>query len=344
MKNQEFIELSIKEITGNIDQPGLTKLNRWINESNENKREYEKLKSLWENTAADDLPKLPDIDEEWYSLTESIDLYEFGQKEESPSRKIKTFFDSIFISRLKPLSAFASVVLIAIVGLYLFNNASHDYQLTEVITQNAATEEVILPDGSTVTLNSGSKIKYSNPFKDDIRSIELEGEAFFSVTKSETPFVIKTENANVSVLGTEFNVWSREAETKVIVKSGKVALSSELEWPEKVILTKNQLSAVVANQPPSKPKLVDSDYLLGWLNSELVFDKTPLAEIVNELERHYDISLSIEDETLRTNTLTGSFKNENPDSALSMICLALDLSYTKNGDDYIIKKNDIENH
>lgn len=338
MKNQEFIELCIKKITGNIDDAGLTKFNKWINESNENKKEYEKLKSLWENTAADELPKLPDIDNEWYSLTERIGLYEFEQKEETLLSKTKTFFNSIFTTHLKPVSAFASVVLITIVGLYLFNNASQDYQLTEVITQNAATEKVVLPDGSTVTLNSGSKLKYSNPFKEDSRLIELEGEAFFSVAKRETPFVIKTENAKVSVLGTEFNVWSREAKTEVIVKSGKVELSSELELPEKVILTENQLSTVFADQPPSKPKSVDSDYLLGWLDAKLVFEKTPLVEIVDELKRHYDISISLEDESLEAYTLTGSFKNENPDSALSMICLALDLTYTKEGNGYIVKQ------
>lgn len=338
MKNQEFIELCIKKITGNIDDAGLTKFDKWINESNDNQKEYEKLKFLWENTGADNLPKLPDIDDEWYSLTERIGLYEFEQKEETLLSKTKSFFNSIFTAHLKPVSAFASVVLITIIGLYLFNNASQDYQLTEVITQNAATEKLVLPDGSTVTLNSGSKIKFSDPFKEDARLVEIEGEAFFSVIKGEIPFIIKTENAKVRVLGTEFNVWSREAKTKVIVKSGKVELSSELKYPEEVILTGNQLSTVFADQPPSKPKSIDSDFLLGWLNSELVFDKTHIAEILNELERHYDISLSLEDRSLRKNTLTGSFKNENPDSALNMICLALDLTYSKEGNNYIIKQ------
>lgn len=339
MKKQKFIGLCVKEITGNIDNDGLRELNKWINQSDDNKREYEKIKSIWASTNPGTISNSPDIDEEWMRLSEKLDLYGVQRKEETFSEKVIKYLNPIFIARLKPISAFVVLVLITIVGLYLFNNVSPEYQLTEINVPNAFTKKVTLPDGSIVHLNSGSKLKYYNPFKEDSRSVELKGEAFFSVSKNETPFIIQTDNAEIKVLGTEFNVWTMASKTKVIVKNGKVELSSKSKKHPKVTLTENELSSVVDDNPPVSPQQVDSEYLIGWLNSKFVFEQTPLSEIEYELERHYDISLLLKDESLKTLTLTGSFENENSDSVLTMICLALDINYSKEGNEYIIYKN-----
>lgn len=338
MKNKEFIELSVKKITGNIDDRGLKKLNEWINESIENKREYERIKSIWANTIPEEIPNFPNVDEKWMHLSEKLELYRVQSKGETFSERVIRILNSVFVSPLKPIGALSLIALIVIVGLYLFNNVSTEYQLTEINVPNASTKSITLPDGSNVTINSGSKLKYYNPFKEESRFVELEGEAFFSVSKNETPFIIQTSNAEIKVLGTEFNVWNRTTKTKVVVKNGKVELSSKFSKSQKVTLTKNELSSVIENNPPLTPQKVDSEYLLGWLKSEFVFYKTPLSEIIEDLERHYDISILLEDETRRMQTLTGSFKNESPDSALKMICLALDLTYSKEGKDFIIKQ------
>ena len=338
MKNQKFIELCIKEITGNIEEADRERLTNWLNESDVNRKEYERLKLIWDNTTPEEIPAQIDLENEWKILSNELELDKSKQESESFSGRIGRLVSSLFPPKLKPAAAFSIPIMIAILGWFFFLNNPTEYKLTDVSTSNALTKVVILPDGSEATLNSGSRISYTTPFKEDLRFVELEGEAFFSVTKGDIPFVIKTGNAKVRVLGTEFNVWSREEKTKVIVKNGRVELATITENPAKVELTKDELSEVINNEAPIAPLQVDSDYLLGWMDSELIFEQTPLSEISAELERHYDISLSLQNDNLRDLTLTGAFKNENPDSVLSMICLALDIEYTKEGKNYTIYK------
>jgi ferric-dicitrate binding protein FerR (iron transport regulator) len=203
-------------------------------------------------------------------------------------------------------------------------------------TGNKETKEILLSDGSLVKLNNGSNIQYLEKFDSKIREVKLNGEAFFSVTKNSTPFVVITENAKISVLGTKFDVCVRGEKTQVVVKEGKVNLVQK-ENDAGVYLTKGQSSCVAKNANPDSPKEIDADYMLGWMNGKLVFNQTPLTEIVDELERFYDVTISIEGNNVTANTLTGSFKNRDVDSALTMICLTMNLNFEKHGNGFLIK-------
>ena len=241
--------------------------------------------------------------------------------------------------------ALAGLLLVAIsVTILLLSNKEEIVRYETISTLNNDRQTVQLPDGSTVKLNSGSLIKFPEKFKDEKREIKLEGEAFFSVTKNGKPFVITTENAKITVLGTEFNVWTRDKKTKVIVKEGRVNLEQIKAKNENVILLKNQESIITENSKPLPPQNVNADYLLGWLNNKLVFNRTPLNEIVGELERFYNVKIKLADNGLKNLTLTGSFGNQKADSVLSMICLALNLKFIKTDsnqnnqvDSYLIK-------
>jgi ferric-dicitrate binding protein FerR (iron transport regulator) len=136
------------------------------------------------------------------------------------------------------------------------------------------------------------------------------------------------------------------------VKEGKVNLMQNEINPESVILTKGFSSMIEENQIPSRPALTSPDYALDWIDGRLMFNKTDLAEISAELERYYDIEIHIEENNLKSLTLTGSFSDKNIDTVLEMISLALDIDYEKqsyvSGQDvkagYIIKSKEIINN
>ena len=332
MNKTEFRKLCVKSITENIDESEKQLLDKLLAQSEKNKIEFEKIKSVWERTAISENLELPDIDFEWESLNEKIrkvdEEKEYEKEKESIFNKILVFTKSLFTPIWKPALGGLFIAVIS-VTILLLSNKEEIVQLRTISTLNNDKQTVQLPDGSTVKLNSGSAIEFPDKFIGENREVKLEGEAFFSVTKNGKPFMITAENAKITVLGTEFNVWTRDEKTKVIVKEGRVNVEQINEKNENVILSKDQKSVITKNSKPSPPENVNADYLLGWLNNKLVFNRTSLKEIAGELERFYDVKIVLDDKKLNDLSLTGSFDNQKVDSVLSMICLALNLEFTK---------------
>jgi transmembrane sensor len=338
MNIKDYNELCIKAVTQNIDKNEEYILQRWLAESEHNKNEFERIKKIWASSAPNTVAQIPDIDYEWNALQRRIENHRTEMTEKDSI--LSKFFSKVqilLLKRWKPAVGFAFVLVLLATGVFLLKNQQAPPQVKTVITQNKEHKLIQLPDGSTVTLNNNSSLSYNESFDDDVREVNLSGEAFFAVTKNTRPFVIMTSNAKTTVLGTKFDVWARDEKTRVFVKEGRVNLAVKQANNSGVILIKNQLSVVKNNLIPSAPKQVESAYLLGWMENKLVFDKTPLNEICDELKRFYNVNLSLENESFKTYTLTGSFKSKDVDSALTIICLALDLKYEKRNDSYVIK-------
>ncbi len=336
MITKEMKGLCIKAVTGNIDKIGEEKLKSWLAESDENRREYESIHNIWTNSAFSEVAQIPDVEKEWFYLKERIDMTGHAAVyKDSFLSKISSKLKPVFSPSWKPALGF-TMIIIFILALFLFNRESPNPKFITTLTENKEHKSVQLADGTTVLLNYNSSLIYPQEFYSNERKVTLYGEAFFSVTKDTRPFIIMTANAKTTVLGTKFDVWARGEKTRVIVKEGRVNLASK-QKDAGVILTRDELSTIVRNEKPTVPKPVHASYLLGWLNNKLVFDKTPLSDVVDELERFYDIKLFMASENLKTYTLSGSFKNNDADSALTMICLALDLKYEKQNGTYILE-------
>jgi transmembrane sensor len=159
------------------------------------------------------------------------------------------------------------------------------------------------------------------------------------VTRDERPFLVITENARTTVLGTEFNVWARNEQTRVIVREGSVRFKSINADDGDVLLLREEMSRITGNQPPQVPKRVDTERLLGWLEGRLVFEKTPLTEILDELERYYDVFIESADSELAQETLTATFDHLPLETVLSSICLTLGAQYRFEDEKYIILNN-----
>ena len=158
---------------------------------------------------------------------------------------------------------------------------------------------ITLPDGSIVTLGAASSITYPHHFKDSIREISLQGEAFFEITKNpRQPFIVHSGEVQVKVLGTSFKIDAFKGEKfAVAVATGKVQVSKKSDIPGKLksialllpgdVVAYDQVSgsATRSNVPPTE--------LTGWKNGKLTFTGTPLSDVVKILERWYNIKIEI---------------------------------------------------
>jgi len=229
------------------------------------------------------------------------------------------------------LLSYGAVAAIALVLLMM--NIGPEYD-TSVQTPYAMVKTINLPDGSTVQMNADSKIKYDTKSWNENRFVSLDGEAFFSVQKG-SKFTIKTEQGNVQVLGTSFNVNTRNNELSVICKTGKVAVSNS---QKETILIPNQ-SVRIANQ---KHEFIDNipsiENRSNWINGSYTYDNESLAMVISDLERQYDINISI-NKKLATTKYTGGFIKGNMDNSLSEVMWPLGLKYTVNGKNVKVKKD-----
>lgn len=218
-------------------------------------------------------------------------------------------------------SAAASIVLIALLTTVYF------YQSTpsQIVANKGQHLEYTLPDGSNVTINADSKISFSESSFAKQRTLNLEGEAFFSVQKGR-PFVVKTKTGSVEVLGTKLNVYSRDNNLSVSCLTGKVKVTSN---DQSVIIEPGEKADLVSGTL-QKSTNIQTNQMAGWRSGEFHFDNIPLISIFEEIERQFNVKITTNG--LENRFFTGSFSNKNLNEVLETVCLPMHLDYEiKNG-------------
>ncbi len=218
--------------------------------------------------------------------------------------------------RLRWLPATAAAAVL-VVGLFCLREHT---SWTELSAGSVA-QAWNLPDGTEVTLSSGSRLSYRN--RKSSREVRLEGKAFFDVVRDETkPFGIEVEGGFVKVLGTEFLVDGTKEGVMVYVQSGKV-LFSRSDRSDGIVLT-DGMSAVLA-KGESIPEFDEVPQVnsLAWNRGTFVFDQTPLKQVLDELGAYYGASFAATDLDRR---LSGEFAVDDLDLILELIESALDVT------------------
>ncbi|WP_298544676.1 FecR domain-containing protein [uncultured Aquimarina sp.] len=205
--------------------------------------------------------------------------------------------------------------------LVLFGLRTVFFSSTELHTEIAETKTLTLPDNSLVTLNADSSIKYNKKSFTENRSIHLKGEAFFDVAKGSS-FIVKTKNGDVTVLGTQFNVYSRNKLMEVDCFEGKVQVTNSQQT---VILTpgKGVKSTIEGTLEPeevneSKP---------GWMSGKSTFSQVTLQRLIGELERQYDIQITTNPNVDLNRVFSGFFVHNDLDKALQTCFDPMNISY-----------------
>lgn len=205
---------------------------------------------------------------------------------------------------------------------------------TTVSLEAGAQASHTLPDGSVVHLNAASELAYAPYWWAFDRNVSLEGEAFFEVKKGEKFRVVSAEGTT-EVLGTSFNVYARNGEYSVYCKTGKVRVSNANE----VILLPGELAFRQADGTMERKQAVNEEAIMAWRLQKFLYNATPLAKVLADLERHYHIRLKTELPGIDSLHYTGLFdRSVTAEEALQIISVSFDLAVEKEAEDLFVIK------
>jgi ferric-dicitrate binding protein FerR (iron transport regulator) len=341
MTEEQAYILIHRHLAGEASPAERRQLEIWLNTSAENRTIFDEAEKIWHKLNAPQPENVPSFDEFWQKLegrlaaetkpaTATIVSLEKAQQ--------RKFLRSAGSTRWL---AAAAVLIILVGAAIMYQRIFKTTGRRVYATRNAERLPVILPDGSRIELNAASELRFRDSTFDTLRLVELIGQAFFEVTPSAAglPFALRTGNAEIRVLGTSFDVRARNQKTQVMVQTGKVALQA-LSAPAQsaVVLTAGQMSLVEQSALPTAPISVDATLIAAWRKQKLVFDSTPLAEIAAELQRVYDIEITIADRELESLAITGTFEQQPVTDILASLCLALHLKYSGSDGKYVISR------
>ncbi|MBT3179563.1 MAG: FecR family protein [Candidatus Marinimicrobia bacterium] len=281
-------------------------------------------KLIWERSAQIDLPPTPNKDEAWMRLSQQIDISDMDIKlEQEKNSPVNHTIWTILKPKLSYAIAFGLALIIALPIAY------DSITTNTVVTEATDFHTMDLPDGSKVTLNAGSQIKYKKDFNSIHRSLTLVGEAYFDVQKGNIPFTIHTNRGKVTVLGTTFNVRARKDGFEVGVNSGVVTVSNDTE---SVTLTKGQMLNIDSEFDKTSLQKVSYRNYPDWMNKKLVFNKTPLSVVCGEIERTFGIIFKFTNPDLFDLSVTGVIDTQDLNTVLSTISFLTQHEFKFDGD------------
>lgn len=327
MKRNIPWDIIAKSFKGEADPKELDELNAWLEEEDIHGKLWEEMYRIFRETSS--LPPYfePDKKKAWHSINRRINK---GNKVVRLS------------SRFKSVAAIVIIVLLS--SLFLWLNSSHLNQLsrqyTEIFVPAGQKTKVVLPDGSSVWLNSGSIFKYSGTFNRKNRDVLLvEGEAFFDVTKNKAKrFRVDIGDLFVEVHGTAFNVKNYQEDNiqEITVKEGRVAIADHQK--ELGLLTRGEQAVLDKKTRQLSFGKEDPDAASAWINNELKFDNTSLSEVVKYLERWYGVNIVVEPSSvLEKHHYTFSIKTESLTEILEKMKVITPIIYEIDGKEVKIK-------
>ena len=307
--NELYIyELMVKHLQLSITNTEQTELDKALIADSELKEEFEKMKAAWQASDSYGQALTPDVDAAWNKVQQQIQGKE--------ATRVLPVYRNIWAMA-------ASVVLLLGIGYLLYQQFSPP-AWKEVSTNNQS-EEILLPDGSKVWLNHNSNFSYPEKFAHN-RLIKLSGEAFFEVAKDAAhPFKITAAGTTTQVLGTSFNVraYINESNIEVSVATGKVWFSGQ-QGNQKLVLLPGDRGRYNTTSNGLE-KLKTADNYLAWKTGELVFNHSMLPQVLDDLQRYYNIKLSIKDTSVTSVSFSGRLNRQPLNSALEILKSSLGL-------------------
>lgn len=318
------IDLLVRFLAGEASQEQQEQVMQWKSASAENTRLYEEFLKVWSAMDKTSKHRHIDMDAEW-----RLHVRNYNPAVLRPSRVVS----------IRTVFAIAASVLV-ILG---FSFAGWLYMSQKTFkTDLAETNQIVLPDGSKVTLNAGSRLYYKRNFSKESRTVSLEGEAYFEVTKNpQSPFVIHVDGAEVKVLGTSFNVkaYKDMEKIEVTVSEGKVSLYGKGEEGKKVIVGKGEKAVYLKQLKVVQMQPNDDRNFMAWKTRVISFENDSLAAIVQTLNSVYHKDVILENPNLHHCTVTASFEDKDLSTVLKVLGETLDIVITeKDGKIYISGK------
>ncbi len=303
-------EIIVKYLEGRASAAEQMQLLNWIRKK-ENRLVFNSSSLVWKKSQANS--PLPEGSEKsWLNIQDQMLQKSFNRWQYSDKLNLLVRIAAIFF-----------FVISVGGGAYFvtdFHKQKHDWY-TQVEAENGQISKVKLPDGSTVWLNSGSKIVYNNRFAAGNREVRLEGEAYFDVEKDENlSFVVNSGKMHVKVHGTRFNVsaYPESEIIDVVLESGKVQLLSPDVASFQYFLSPGERASFLKTTNKLNISKVNTVKYTSWKSGILNIYNQPLSEVVKRLEKRYNQQFEFEEE-LKDFHFTFTIKNESLDEIITIM-------------------------
>lgn len=317
MKKEFYLDLIYKSFSGDLSTAEQNQLDNWKSEAEANQKEFDVLKKTWELSSNFSKDLEVNLDTEFAQLQNRIDADEKGN---AKTAIVKTMPVARKNTWWKPLSVAAAVLLLA-GAFFIFNQNPGSVKMLALETLEGEVKEIGLADGSTVWLNENSKLSYPDAMNGEERRVRLKGEAFFDITKNPSkPFIIDTRDAEVKVLGTSFEVRAMDDEvrTEVVVKTGRVSLGKKNDL-KPIELTANQKGIYNKETDQKLSFEVKNMNAISWQSKTLDFNNATLEKVIVDLEDHFDIKVTLDNQELLKCKFNSIFIDKDKDAVLGTI-------------------------
>jgi transmembrane sensor len=259
----------------------------------------------WNETSSDNQFHI-NSEEYWNEISRHVD--------ESSKSGVLSIFSKTTIGISVAAAVTLAILTFIFIGEFQVQDSiaqvAHEVTYTDKQTNKGEKLNVALPDGSNIRLNSSSKIRIpSNYSSAKERVVFLEGEAFFKVSKFEgKTFKVISKGVTTEVLGTSFNINSKDKEdnVSVAVVTGKVQVSTKRS---RIVLNPNEITSVRAETINLKKSWFDQDEVTGWNDNVLVFREESFVEVIDQLEEWYGVEFIIKGQPKVASKYNGRFEN-----------------------------------
>ncbi|MGE0078403.1 MAG: FecR family protein [Bacteroidales bacterium] len=330
-ENVHIDQLIARFIAGEATEEEISRLNRWLDESEVNRKYFGDIQFISQKAVASNTIVKVDVNKAWSKVHQQM----------KPKVTIKQ--QSAKVVRLGIpvwLRVAAAIVLVSgfTFSLYRFYTSSiiESSQAIALVSQDSVVNS-LLKDSSSVFLNRNSKITYSPRYGKKDRKVKLEGEAYFDVKHiSEKPFVVEAEGTFIQDIGTSFNIKAFTGDTlvEVYVKSGEVKFFTK--GSDGITLVEGETGVYNKNTQQFTKTVTSKMNIVSYANRMFIFQNMRLSEVVQQLSAVYKVNIRINNDNLKDCTITVSFDNEEIDVILNIITETLNLQLTKNSEGYII--------
>lgn len=382
MVNKEKI---IKYLLGETSEEESLLVNQWLNENEKNRKYFDEIEFVWKTSGIAQNIEQNDVEKDRKIFIQKISELP-GEKTMKPAepvrRSLQLFRNSTgakYYQWLRIAAIFILAFCLSWTVFYFMNRKPDTGSLAynQIITTKGQKSQIILSDGTKIWLNSETTLKYPSAFNEMKREIFLEGEAFFEVQKKDNkiPFIVKTSEIDIKVLGTSFNVmaYSDEETIETTVVKGSVCIIRKglesspdqniiLKPNQKVTLLKKGSQVILSEIETEKPTLikstkttqpisptekeqilispkVDIELHTAWKDHRLIFQSETFENIAYKLERWYDVKIHIQNEELKKYRYTGKFVHkETLNQVLEILNLTTPINYTFKQNDLYIDK------
>ncbi len=280
----------------------------WLKENSENEKIFNMYRDIWKSSSeknrSGDSGHL-------YPLTDWEKIESYIRNKDS--RKLnKSFAKKNSKKSVRRSDKMYSIILKAAVILFVALGSGYlalqlsppapshisDPVFKEIITKRGERANIQLRDGSKVFLNADSKVTIPDSFSTENRSVELRGQAYFEiVTDPEHPFIVKTEDISIKVIGTSFDVksYTEDEWASVAVNDGKVLVSDSESSSREISLEKGWAGIYLKkNNELFSEKIKNRDLYFGWREGRIIFENSSVMEFANRIERWYDIEVIVD--------------------------------------------------